>query len=50
VERIVTQVAADNEPSLRMLERLGPATVTPVGEHANEVVVELPPEAAAQDQ
>jgi RimJ/RimL family protein N-acetyltransferase len=46
VERIVTEVAVGNVPSLRMLERLGPTTVRPAGDDAYEVVVELP----AQDQ
>jgi RimJ/RimL family protein N-acetyltransferase len=43
VKKIVTVVAADNEPSLAMLRRLGGATVTPAGGGATlDVVVELP--------
>jgi ribosomal protein S18 acetylase RimI-like enzyme len=48
VRRVVTEVAADNDPSLRMLQRLGPTTVTPDSDHVTlHVVVELPPENAA---
>jgi RimJ/RimL family protein N-acetyltransferase len=43
VTRIVTQVAADNAPSLRMLQRLGPTTLTPVEDGVVGVTVELPP-------
>ena len=43
VERIVTEVAVDNKASIRMLQRLGPATVEPAGPGAFEVTVELPP-------
>lgn len=43
VVRIVTVVAADNEPSLAMLRRLGPTTVTREGPHLLGVSVELPP-------
>ena len=43
VQRIVTEVAVDNEASIRMLQRLGPATVEPAGPGAFEVTVELPP-------
>lgn len=42
VTRLVTTVAADNEPSLAMLRRLGPTTVTPAGPGRLDVVVELP--------
>lgn len=42
VVRIVTVVAADNEPSLAMLRRLGTATVTREGPHLLGVTVELP--------
>jgi RimJ/RimL family protein N-acetyltransferase len=48
VQRIVTEVAVDNEASIRMLQRLGPATVVPAGPTAFEVTVELPP--PGQDQ
>jgi ribosomal protein S18 acetylase RimI-like enzyme len=50
VHRIVTEVAADNLPSLRMLQRLGPTRVAPDGDHTLQVEVELPqagPRAAA---
>lgn len=42
VTRIATVVAADNDPSLAMLRRLGPTTVTPPEEGRINVVVELP--------
>lgn len=42
VVRIVTVVAADNDPSLAMLRRLGSATVTREGPHLLGVTVELP--------
>jgi RimJ/RimL family protein N-acetyltransferase len=42
VERIVTEVAVDNIASIRMLERLGRATLVPAGPDAFEVTVELP--------
>jgi RimJ/RimL family protein N-acetyltransferase len=48
VRRIVTEVAVDNVASVRMLQRLGRATLTPAGPDALEVTVELPP--ALQDQ
>jgi RimJ/RimL family protein N-acetyltransferase len=41
VTRIVTTVAADNAPSLAMLRRLGPTSVTPAGIDRLDVVVEL---------
>lgn len=56
VERIVTEVAADNEASLAMLRRLGPCSVTSQGHGILEVEVDLPPlpqtagAASAQDQ
>lgn len=43
VTRLVTTVAADNPPSLKMLQRLGPTTVTDAGDGRIDVVVELPP-------
>jgi RimJ/RimL family protein N-acetyltransferase len=43
VTRLATTVAADNPASLRMLERLGEATVTDAGGGRLDVVVELPP-------
>jgi RimJ/RimL family protein N-acetyltransferase len=42
VKRIVTEVAADNPPSLAMLRRLGPTDVTNVGINRLRVTVELP--------
>lgn len=42
VVRLVTQVSADNAPSLAMLERLGRTTVTRAGGNVLSVVVELP--------
>lgn len=45
VERIVTEVAADNPASLAMLRRLGPTTVTRDGGNLLSVTVELPPPA-----
>lgn len=42
VKRIATVVAADNDPSLAMLRRLGPTTVTAPEEGRINVVVELP--------
>lgn len=44
VVRLVTQVADDNAASLAMLKRLGATSVTPAGEEALEVRVELPAE------
>lgn len=45
VRRLVTEVAIDNEPSLRMLQRLGPTTTTPDENRVSlHVVVDLPPE------
>ncbi len=41
VTRVVTTVAADNAPSLAMLQRLGRTTVTPAGTSRLDVVVEL---------
>lgn len=46
VERIVTVVAADNDPSLAMLRRLGPTTVSTPDEGRVNVTVELPEPAA----
>ena len=43
VERIVTEVARDNEASLAMLRRLGPTEVSPRGPNRLRVTVELPP-------
>jgi RimJ/RimL family protein N-acetyltransferase len=43
VSRIVTAVAADNEPSLAMLRRLGETTTAPAGIGRLDVAVELPP-------
>jgi len=43
VTRIVTTVAADNAPSLAMLRRLGPTSVTPAGIDRLDVTVELEP-------
>lgn len=43
VERLVTEVAADNPASLAMLRRLGPSTVTRDGGNLLRVSVELPP-------
>lgn len=43
VERIVTVVSADNDPSLAMLKRLGPTTVSPPEDGRINVTVELPP-------
>jgi RimJ/RimL family protein N-acetyltransferase len=48
VERIVTEVAVDNVASIRMLERLGRATLEAAGPGAFEVTVELAP--PLQDQ
>lgn len=45
VERIVTEVAADNPASLAMLRRLGPTAVEHDGAHLLSVTVELPPPA-----
>lgn len=42
LERIVTEVAADNPASLAMLRRLGPTTVTANGGNMLHVTVELP--------
>lgn len=42
VTRIVTVVAADNDPSLAMLKRLGTTTVSPPEEGRVNVTVELP--------
>lgn len=41
VSRVLTEVAADNAPSLAMLRHLGKLTVTPVGDSILEVFVEL---------
>ena len=43
VTRLVTILAADNPASLKMLERLGPTTVTNAGGGRLDVVVDLPP-------
>ena len=43
VERIATDVFHDNQASLRMLLRLGDATVDDLGTGVSSVVVELPP-------
>lgn len=43
VERLVTEVAANNPASLAMLRRLGPTTVTRDGGNLLRVTVELPP-------
>jgi ribosomal protein S18 acetylase RimI-like enzyme len=42
VERVITEVAADNEASLAMLRRLGPCSVRSQGGNVLEVQVELP--------
>jgi RimJ/RimL family protein N-acetyltransferase len=44
VDRIVTEVAADNPASLAMLRRLGPTTVEPDGKNVLNVTIELPPQ------
>jgi GNAT superfamily N-acetyltransferase len=43
IERLVTEVAADNPASLAMLRRLGAATVEHDGPNRLRVTVELPP-------
>jgi RimJ/RimL family protein N-acetyltransferase len=43
VERIVTEVTADNPASLAMLRRLGPTTVERDGPNRLHVTVDLPP-------
>jgi len=43
IERLVTEVAADNPASLAMLRRLGPTTVERDGINMLKVVVDLPP-------
>jgi RimJ/RimL family protein N-acetyltransferase len=43
VERILTEVMADNTASLAMLRRLGPTTVEDAGPNRLRVSVELPP-------
>lgn len=43
VERIVTEVAADNPASLAMLRRLGPTSAAGAGINRLQVSVELPP-------
>lgn len=43
IARLVTEVAADNAPSLAMLRRLGPTTVEHDGPNRLRVTVELPP-------
>jgi hypothetical protein len=43
VTQLATTVAADNVPSLRMLQRLGPCTITDGGTGRLDVVVDLPP-------
>lgn len=43
VERIVTEVAADNPASLAMLRRLGPTTTERDGLNMLRVIVQLPP-------
>jgi RimJ/RimL family protein N-acetyltransferase len=43
IERLVTEVAADNPASLAMLRRLGSATVEHDGPNRLRVTVELPP-------
>jgi len=43
IERLITEVAADNPASLAMLRRLGPATVEHDGPNRLHVTVELPP-------
>lgn len=48
VERIVTEVAADNPASLAMLRRVGPTTVERDGAHLLCVTVELPPPTAGR--
>jgi len=50
VERIVTEVAADNPASLAMLRRLGPTTVTGAGINRLQVSVELPPAPAEPER
>jgi RimJ/RimL family protein N-acetyltransferase len=50
VERIVTEVAADNPASMRMLERAGAATFVPAGEGAFEVTVDLRDAVASPDR
>ena len=46
VTHLVTTIAADNEPALAMMRRLGPTTVTGSDTPRLDVVVELPPETA----
>ena len=43
IERLVTEVAADNPASLAMLRRLGPTTIERDGINMLKVVVDLPP-------
>ncbi len=43
VTRFATVMAADNPPALKMLQRLGPTTVSDAGDGRIDVVVELPP-------
>ena len=43
VDRIITEVFHDNQASLRMLLRLGQATVNDRGSGVSEVVIDLPP-------
>jgi hypothetical protein len=47
VTTLRTAVAEDNPSSLAMLRRLGPTTVTGEGTGRLEVLVDLPPVAAA---
>jgi RimJ/RimL family protein N-acetyltransferase len=44
LRRLVTYVARDNMPALRMLQRLGPTTLVPSTPGVVEVTVELPTE------
>jgi GNAT superfamily N-acetyltransferase len=49
VTHLVTTIAADNEPALAMMRRLGPTTVTGADTPRLDVVVELPAEAPATE-
>jgi RimJ/RimL family protein N-acetyltransferase len=43
VRLVVTEVATDNTASIRMLQRLGPTTLTSAGPGTFEATVQLPP-------
>jgi RimJ/RimL family protein N-acetyltransferase len=50
VRHVLTQVLADNAPSLNMLRHLGPLEVTQAGGNVLEVRVDLPPEEERDDE